>query len=167
MAHFRAWRDYTTDRVNRCDPEQPLQRIRLLWLHIGPCVESDLISHLESDLGAAIVFEEHNTFWWDELDEDRPLRSLAAKILTHPSNGPVERRLSLILDLVAQYECDGVAHFSHWGCRQSAGAGRVIRDRLRLEGIPLLDLDGDCLDPTNAPTGPLRTRIEAFVETLL
>jgi benzoyl-CoA reductase/2-hydroxyglutaryl-CoA dehydratase subunit BcrC/BadD/HgdB len=166
VAHFQAWRDYTADRVNRRDPEQPNQRIRLLWLHVGPHVESGLISHLENDLGAAVVFDEHNTFWWDELDEDRPLRSLAAKILTHPSNGPVERRLSLILDLIARYECDGVVHFSHWGCRQSAGAARVIRDQLRREGLPMLDLDGDCLDSTNTPTGPLRTRIEAFVETL-
>lgn len=167
VAHFRAWRDYTADRVNRRDPEQPHQRIRLLWLHIGPHVDSDLIAHLENDLGAAIVFEEHDTFWWDELDEDRPLRSLAAKLLMHPSNGPVERRLSLILDLVGQCECDCVVHFSHWGCRQSAGAVRVIRDRLRREGIPMLDLDGDSLDPTNTLTGPLRTRVEAFVETLM
>jgi benzoyl-CoA reductase/2-hydroxyglutaryl-CoA dehydratase subunit BcrC/BadD/HgdB len=167
VTHFRAWRDYTANRVNRRDPEQPHQRIRLLWLHIGPHVESGLVSHLEYDLGTAIVFEEHDTFWWDELDETRPLRSLAAKILMHPSNGPVERRLSLILDSVAQYECDGVVHFLHWGCRQSAGAVRVIRDHLRREGIPLLDVDGDCLDPTNSPAGPLRTCVEAFVETLL
>lgn len=167
VAHFRAWRDYTADRVERQEPEQPNQRIRLLWLHIGPCVESGIIAHLENDLGAAIVFEEHNTFWWEELDETQPLRSLAAKILTHPSNGPIERRLSLVLDNVSRYECDGVVHFSQWGCRQSAGAVNVIRDRLRREGIPMLDLNGDCLDPSNTPSGPLRTRIEAFVEMLL
>jgi benzoyl-CoA reductase/2-hydroxyglutaryl-CoA dehydratase subunit BcrC/BadD/HgdB len=84
-----------------------------------------------------------------------------------PSNGPIARRLQGILDGVARYGCDGVIHHSHWGCRQSAGAVRVIRDRLRREGIPLLDLDGDCLDPTNVQPGPLRTRMEAFIETLV
>ena len=167
VAHFRAWRDYTAGRVGRHGPEQPGQRIRLFWLHLRPYAESGLIAHLEDDLGAAIAFEEHNTIWWEPLDETRPLRSLAAKILNHPSNGPVERRLKMILDGVARYECDGVVHFSHWGCRQAAGAVRVIRDRLRSEGIPILELDGDCIDPANLQTGPLRTRIEAFIEMLV
>ena len=167
VAHFRAWRDYAAQRVRRCEPEQSNQKIRLFWLHLRPYAESDLITHLEDDLGAAIAFEEHNTIWWDALDEDQPLRALAAKMLGHPSNGPVERRLKMILDGVARYECDGVVHFSHWGCRQAAGGVRVIRDRLRREGIPLLELDGDCIDPTNLQTGPLRTRIEAFIETLV
>ncbi len=167
VAYFRAWRDHVAARVARGDPEQAAQKVRLLWLHIGPYSDSGLVSHLENDLGAAIVFEEHSTIWWQELDEARPLRSLAAKILTHPGNGSVETRLALILENVARFKCDGVIHFNHWGCRQSAGALRVIRDRLRREGIPMLDLDGDCLDPTNMQAGPLRTRIEAFVETLL
>ncbi len=167
VKHFRAWRDYTAGRVRRGEPEQPNQKIRLFWLHLRPFAENGLIAHLEDDLGAVIAFEEHNTIWWDALDETRPLRALAAKILSHPSNGPVERRLKMILDSVARYGCEGVVHFSHWGCRQAAGAIRVIRDRLRSEGIPLLELDGDCIDPTNLQTGPLRTRVEAFVETLV
>lgn len=73
----------------------------------------------------------------------------------------------MILDGVARYECDGVVHFSHWGCRQASGTLRVIRDRLRREGISMLELDGDCIDPTNLQAGPLRTRIEAFIETLV
>jgi benzoyl-CoA reductase/2-hydroxyglutaryl-CoA dehydratase subunit BcrC/BadD/HgdB len=167
VAHFRAWRDYTAARVEHRDPEQPKQKIRLFWLHLRPYAESGLIEHLENDLGAVIAFEEHNTIWWDELDEERPLRALAAKILGHPSNGSIERRLAMILEGVRRYECDGVVHFSHWGCRQASGATRVIRDRLRREGIPMLELDGDCIDPANLQSGPLRTRIEAFVETLV
>ena len=167
VAHFRAWRDYTAERVQRRDPEQPNQKVRLFWLHLRPFAESGLIEHLENDLGAVIAFEEHNTIWWDELDEARPLRALAAKILSHPSNGSIGRRLAMILDGVKRYECEGVVHFSHWGCRQASGATRVIRDRLRREDIPMLELDGDCIDPANLQVGPLRTRIEAFVETLL
>lgn len=167
VAHFRAWRDYTAARVERGDPEQPKQKLRLLWLHLRPYAESGLIEHLENDLGAVIAFEEYNHIWWDELDEGRPLRALAAKILGHPSNGSIERRLAMILDNVRRYECDGVVHFSHWGCRQATGATRVIRDRLRREGIPMLELDGDCIDPANVQSGPLHTRIEAFVETLV
>lgn len=31
----------------------------------------------------------------------------------------------------------------------------------------MLELDGDCIDPANLQSGPLRTRIEAFVEILV
>jgi benzoyl-CoA reductase/2-hydroxyglutaryl-CoA dehydratase subunit BcrC/BadD/HgdB len=167
VKHFRALRNYAAERVRSGKPEQSNQKIRLFWLHLRPYADNSLFEHLEDDLGAAIAFEEHNTIWWDALDEGRPLRAIAAKILGHPSNGPIERRLKMILDGVARYECDGVVHFSHWGCRQASGAVGVIRDRLRREGIPMLELDGDCIDPTNLQMGPLRTRLEAFVETLV
>ena len=68
---------------------------------------------------------------------------------------------------VGRYDCAGAVQFSHWGCRQTSGALRVVRDRLRREGIPLLVLDGDCVDPVNLQLGPLRTRVEAFVEMLV
>lgn len=98
VARFRVWRDHTAARVERRDPEQSNQKIRLFWLHLRPYAESGLIEHLENDLGAVIAFEEHNTIWWDELDETRPLRALAAKILGHTSNGSIERWLAMILD---------------------------------------------------------------------
>ena len=88
-------------------------------------------------------------------------------MLANFQNGAVERRLDRTLGHIARYDCAGAIHFSHWGCRQSSGALRPLRDRLRREGIPLLVLDGDCIDPVNLQLGPLRTRVEAFVEMLV
>jgi benzoyl-CoA reductase/2-hydroxyglutaryl-CoA dehydratase subunit BcrC/BadD/HgdB len=118
-------------------------------------------------LGAAIAFEETSFVWWDTLDEEQPLRSLARKMLANYYNGPVERRVDMALRHITRYQCVGAVHFSHWGCRQSSGALHVLRGRLRREGVPLLVLDGDCVDPTNLQMGPLRTRVEAFVEMLV
>jgi benzoyl-CoA reductase/2-hydroxyglutaryl-CoA dehydratase subunit BcrC/BadD/HgdB len=42
----------------------------------------------------------------------------------------------------------------------------VLRDALREEGIPLLQMDGDCIDETNLQMGPLRTRVQGFLEML-
>jgi benzoyl-CoA reductase/2-hydroxyglutaryl-CoA dehydratase subunit BcrC/BadD/HgdB len=167
VAHYRALRDYVLERVQRAEPEQENQKVRLYWMHLRPNFPTDFLSLLEDDLGAVIAFEESSTVWWDELDEEQPLRSLARKMLANPLNGPVERRVDLTLRHTARYQCVGAVHFSHWGCRQSSGALRNVRDRLRKEGIPLLVLDGDCVDPVNLPLGPLRTRVEAFVEMLL
>jgi benzoyl-CoA reductase/2-hydroxyglutaryl-CoA dehydratase subunit BcrC/BadD/HgdB len=167
VAFYRALRDYTQERIGRAEPEQANQKVRLYWMHLGPNYETDFISHLEDDLGAVIAFGEAGTLWWDELDEEAPLRSLAVKILSNPLNGTVERRMDMALSHIARYDCAGAVHFSHWGCRQTSGALRVVRDRLRREGIPLLVLDGDCVDPVNLQLGPLRTRVEACVEMLV
>jgi benzoyl-CoA reductase/2-hydroxyglutaryl-CoA dehydratase subunit BcrC/BadD/HgdB len=67
---------------------------------------------------------------------------------------------------VREFEVQGVVQFHHWGCRQSTGALRVLRDALRQEGIPLLQMDGDCIDETNLQMGPLRTRVQGFLEML-
>ena len=166
VAYYGALRDYIQERIGRAEPEQANQKVRLYWMHLGPNYETDFIPHLEDDLGAVIAFAEAGTLWWEKLDEEEPLRSLARKMLSNPLNGTVERRVDLALRHIARYDCAGAVHFSHWGCRQTSGALRNVRDRLRREGIPLLVLDGDCVDPVNLQLGPLRTRVEAFVEML-
>jgi len=49
-------------------------------------------------------------------------------------------------------------HFSHWGCRQSTDALRVVAEALQAEGVPLLVLDGDCVDARSYSDGQYRTR---------
>ncbi|MCS7261393.1 MAG: 2-hydroxyacyl-CoA dehydratase family protein, partial [Anaerolineae bacterium] len=166
VRYYRALRDYTARRIADRQPEQAHQRVRLYWMHLMPYFESALLSILEDELGGVIAWEEISTLWWEELDERTPLRSLARKMVSLFFNGPIQRRAEMALRLIRRYHCQGAIHFSHWGCRQSAGALYVLRAQLRREGVPLLILDGDCVDPSNLPLGPLRTRIEAFMEML-
>jgi benzoyl-CoA reductase/2-hydroxyglutaryl-CoA dehydratase subunit BcrC/BadD/HgdB len=167
VAYYQALRDYTHERAQRAEPEQANQKARLYWMHLRPYFLTDFLYHLEDNLGAVVAFEEASTVWWDALDEEEPVRSLARKVLSNPMNGPVERRVAMTLQHVARYQCRGAIHFSHWGCRQSSGALHIVRTRLRKEGVPLLVLDGDCVDPANLQMGPLRTRVEAFIEMLV
>ena len=163
---YRALRDYTQDLVLRGTGEQEHQRYRLYWMHLKPYFRTGLVSWLEDELGAVIVFEEGSNVWWEPLDESRPLRAIADKILSVYYNGPIERRLQTTLNCVRQFSVQGVIQFHHWGCRQSTGALRVIRDALRREGVPFLQMDGDCIDETNLQMGPLRTRVQGFLEML-
>jgi len=164
VTYYQALLDYAKSRL--ANPEQPTQKTRLYWMHLMPYFQSELLAHLEDDLGAAIVAEEISHVWWDELDEVQPLRALARKMLGLYFNGPIERRVNQAVTQIARYRCRGAVHFSHWGCRQSAGALHVVRAQLRKIGVPLLVLDGDCIDPENLQLGPLRTRVDAFMEML-
>jgi benzoyl-CoA reductase/2-hydroxyglutaryl-CoA dehydratase subunit BcrC/BadD/HgdB len=165
--YYRALCDYIRERVATQTPEQLRQNVRLYWMHLRPYFGTELMAHLEDDLGAVIAFEEMSSIWWERLDEQQPFRALARKMLANFCVGLVERRIEKALAHIARYECDGAVHFSHWGCRQSTGALRVICDRFKREGIPFLQIDGDCIDSSNLQMGPLRTRVEAFVETLV
>ncbi len=163
---YRALRDYTQDLVSQGRGEQTNQKYRLYWMHLKPYFRADLMSWLEDELGAVIAFEEASNVWWEPLDETHPVRAIAKKILSVYYNGPLERRLQTTLQCVDEFGVQGVVQFHHWGCRQSTGALRVMRDVLRSKGIPFLQLDGDCIDETNLQLGPLRTRIQGFLEML-
>jgi len=145
-------------------PEKP-PRYRLLWLHLKPFYRNDLLNYLE-EKGARIIFEEFNHVYWGAMDKNKPLESIAERMLSHFIYGDITHRLQVIRELAEKYEVDGVIHFSHWGCHQNSGSLRIMRDFLRKEGLPFLSLDGDCIDDRNYAAGQLQTRLDGFLEML-
>jgi benzoyl-CoA reductase/2-hydroxyglutaryl-CoA dehydratase subunit BcrC/BadD/HgdB len=139
---------------------------RLLWLHLRPYYSNTIMNMFEEEFESVIVAEETNTPVDVYLDSSRPWESIARKLLNQIWSGSIENRLRNIENLLESHAVDGVVHFSHWGCRQSNGAVRMIRDTVAHYGVPFLELDGDCVDPRNYAEGQYRTRIEAFLEIL-
>jgi len=139
---------------------------RILWLHLKPFFPSTLMRYLERELKAVVVAEEINSVYWDELDMNDPWTSLARKLLSNYWVGNIEKRLKYIRKTIEEYRIDGVIHFSHWGCRQSNGGVRLIKDTVQEYGIPFLNLDGDCVDPRNYSEGQYVTRLEGFMEIM-
>lgn len=136
----------------------------LLWLHLRPYFSREVFDFIEGR--AKIVGEEMLRLYWPSLDPDRPYRSLARKVLSHPGLGPIENRVDTIMQMIEDYDVDGVIHFSHWGCRQSAGGTYQLQSYLQEAGVPFLDLEGDCVDPGGFSSGQIRTRLESFLEML-
>lgn len=148
---------------------------RILWVHILPFYQPTLIRYFNDNPGYQILC---NDFSFDYPAEDEyppdvlawagddPIRAVAARMVLNIYNGPFERKLSRILKYVELLRPDAVIHFNHWGCRQSAGGSSLISGAMRERGIPCLVLDGDGIDKRNCPDGQIRTRLEAFLETL-
>ncbi|MFX1418140.1 MAG: 2-hydroxyacyl-CoA dehydratase subunit D [Promethearchaeota archaeon] len=162
----KSYRDEFQYRIENNQFGLPEEKYRLLWIQNRIQFKTDLIETLEANYGANIVIDELNHIWWDILDEDDPLRSLAHRMITHPLVGPAERRLKILKQLAKDYKVDGAVNPAHWGCRQSAGARVLFKDALQQVGVPLIHLDVDCVDERNYTQGQVLTRLEAFMEML-
>lgn len=138
---------------------------KLLWMHLKPYYRNDIFNILEEN-NCRVVCEEITDVFWKEMDVQKPFDSLADKMLSNPLRGNGQNRINAILSMAEKYEIDAAILFSHWGCRQSNGLARILKDSLADKKIPLLILDGDCVDKNNCPSGQLKTRIEGFAEII-
>ena len=76
---------------------------------------------------------------------------------------PNDARIDDILRLAREYQADGVIHFSLSFCQPYNLEAMRVQRALQEAGVPVLVIDGDY---TQEQAGQLKTRIEAFVETL-
>ena len=142
------------------------EQIRLMWLQNRIQFKNPLESLLEEEHNAAIVIDELNDIAWDPIDVDDPYPGIAKRILSIPLVGTVERRVQAIQRLAKQYQIHGAINPCHWGCRQGTGARGLVERGLGDIGVPVINLEVDCIDPRSFAEGQLRTRLEAFLEML-
>ncbi len=143
------------------------ERLRLLWIQNRIQFKNPLEQWIEDEFDAAVVVDELNDVTWDPFDPQDPYPGLAARLLSYPLNGPMERRIEHLLRLARDYRVDGVLAPCHWGCRQGTGARGLMADALKQIGVGFLALEVDCVDPRQFSEGQLRTRLQAFFEMLL
>jgi benzoyl-CoA reductase/2-hydroxyglutaryl-CoA dehydratase subunit BcrC/BadD/HgdB len=103
---------------------------------------------------------------WDPIDPDDPWEGLARRILSVPLRGSVEGRALRLVHLARTYRVDGAINPCNWGCRQGTGARGLIEESLKKAGVPVLNLEVDCVDQRSFAEGQLRTRLGAFLEML-
>ncbi len=139
--------------------------VRILWMHLKPYYNNDIFETIEQS-GCRVVFEEINNVYWPRLDPAKPFESMAKKVLSHPLSGKIDNRIKALSQMASDYNIDGAVLFSHWGCRQSNAGARIIKDSLGKMGIPVLVLDGDCVDRSNSSAGQIKTRLQGYIEIL-
>jgi benzoyl-CoA reductase/2-hydroxyglutaryl-CoA dehydratase subunit BcrC/BadD/HgdB len=162
----QAYKDEFADRMENGIQGVPAEKLRLLWIQNRIQFSNPLVDLLEKEYRANVVSDELNDIYWDPIDPDDPYRSLARRAIAIPLNGNIQGRIKHLRKLARAYRLDGAINPCHWGCRQGTGARGLISEGLREIGVPVLNLEVDCLDQRNFAEGQLRTRIEAFVEML-
>ena len=122
---------------------------------------------IELTCNAPVVFEEVNFVGWRELDPEEPYRSLARKLLTVGFLDP-ELRAAEIRNYGREARITGFLLYNHMFGRCSMADScfaKRLRGELQTVGVPLLTLDGDCLDETIDPCST-DTKVRAFIEAL-
>ncbi len=140
---------------------------RLLWLHLPPFYDSRILDFIEETCNAPIAFEEVNFVDWDPLNPDDPYRSLARKLLTVGFLDP-KLRVKYIREHTSKAKFNGCVLYSHGFGRCSMADScftKHLREELQEVGLPLLLLDGDCVDPTIDPCSTL-TKVSSYIESL-
>ena len=140
---------------------------RLLWLHLPPFYDTRHLDFIEDTCNAPIVFEETNFVGWHEMDPKEPLRSLADKLLTTGFLDP-SLRIDYVKRSISAAKFSGCVLYTH-GFGRCSLADRAfskhLRSALEEENVPLLILEGDCMDASIDPCSTV-TKIAAFVEAL-
>lgn len=146
-------------------------RILLTGCPIGSGGAEKVLKALE-DAGASVVAMENCTGYKGldvMVDEDintDPLLALAEKYLSTPCSCMTnnEGRLDVIKRLSEEYHVDGVVDLTYQACHtyavESFTVKKYVQDELNL---PFMQIETDYSD---SDTGQIKTRIEAFLETL-
>lgn len=133
---------------------------------------ADKVLRALEDAGASVVALENCTGYkgLDVLvDEDinkDPLLALAEKYLSTPCSCMTNNngRLDLIRRLAEEYEVDGVVDLTYQACHTYAIESSTVKKYVQNElNLPFMQIETDYSD---SDTGQIKTRVEAFLETL-
>ena len=142
------------------------EKIRLLWIQNRIQFRNPVIAMMEEQFHAFVVADELNDITWEPINVESPFESMAARSISIPLNGPVDSRIAHIVKLCRDYRVHGAINPCNWGCRQGTGARGLIEESLKEIGVPVMNLDVDCVDSRAFAEGQIRTRLEAFMEMI-
>jgi len=166
VAVARAYRDELSRKVAAGVAGVPGERMRLMWLQNRIQFKTPLEEVLEKEHKAAVVVDELNDLNWEPIDPDDPFTGYARNSISFPLCLSVKQRAAHLVELAHRYQVHGAINPCHWGCRQGTGTRGLIERELEREGVPVLNLEVDCVDSRNFSPGQLNTRMEAFLEML-
>lgn len=154
------------ERVDRGICSLDEERHRILWRHLRPYYTNAVFEYLEMVHKAAVVFEEANCIYWEKMDPQEPFRNIAKKILSNGAFGQFQRWLNYTVNFVDDYNIDGIVEFAHWGCRYLTSNTQILKEIMQEKYIPVLVVEGDCIDRRDYSDAQIKTRIDAFIEIL-
>jgi benzoyl-CoA reductase subunit C len=151
---------------NRLQQRDPGARLML----IGSEDDDMLFLDMVEERGSTIVCDDHCTgsrYFWDEVEpNDNPILAIAKRYVERtpcPSKDwPERKRFERILKFAKEYKVDGAIIVQQKFCDPHEMDKVALLDMLAQNDIKTLCLEFD----VTVPMGPMRIRVDAFLETL-
>ena len=156
--------------IEECFPRQASAKSGPRLMVVGGCLADDTLFKVAEDAGATVVVDDLNTglrsFWWLVDESLPPLKALAKwtlEVLATP-RAQVDKRFEHISKLIKEFRVDGVVFAINRYCIEEKFDLPWLSERIREDlGIPTTYVELEYL----ADVAPIRTRVEAFVESLV
>lgn len=121
--------------------------------------------------GAVVTYEPYTWSFAPRKTLDLPmedsLREVARIIMNLPYSYNLDARIKYFVENVREYKLDGVILHENMSCRPSSTGMTDLKEEIQKQtGVPVLILQCDMNDPRAFSEGPMKTRIESFVELM-
>ena len=145
----------------------PNERFRLYWENLPIWFKfRDHFDFLAAH-DAVILTSLYTHAWSYDFDVSNPLRTLAENYTSVFSNVELEERAERAVALFRQYSLNGNIMFMNRSCKAVTFGVLELKDMITKEtGIPALVFESDMGDPRFYSEVQIRTRLEAYLETL-
>lgn len=145
----------------------PKGRVRMLVS--GPFIQDISVLQTIENSGGTIVADDlclGSRYFWDQVDVNTdPLKAIAKRYLSRvkcPCRHPPKDRLDHIMKMIKEFKVEGVIFVLQKFCDTHFFDYPFIKERLKENGVPVLLIEVAHL----TPMGPVKTRVEAFIEML-
>lgn len=164
---YRHLKAEVEERVKNGVGAIPEEKYRLLWDNIAIWHHLYRFYNYFVDYGACFVVDSYTGAWSQEIPTGDLMAGAATAYATILLNMSLEHRAAQMARLIAEYHVDGFVMHSNRSCKPySLGQYAIKRVVTERTGVPGLIIESDMCDPRTFAAEPVKTRIQAFMETL-
>ncbi len=165
---YREMKSELRERVAAGVSAVPREKFRLLWDNIPVWYKMRELSELFASYGACLVADTYTNAWvFEGIETADPLEGLSRAYNYVYINMSIDLMVEKILDLVKRFSVDGLIIHSNRSCKPySLGQYDMQKMVQEKTGLPGLILEADMTDARLYSEAQVRTRVEAFMETL-
>ncbi len=165
---YRDMKAELQERISRGISAVPRERFRLLWDNIPIWYKMRELSDLFASYGACLVADTYTSAWvFEGIETQDPLEGLSRAYTAVYLNISIDLMIEKILGLMKRFAVDGLIIHSNRSCKPySLGQYDIQRIILEKTGTPSLVLEADMTDARVYSDAQVKTRVEAFMETL-
>jgi len=165
---YREMRAELKERISRGISAVPEEKFRLLWDNIPIWYKMRELSELFASYGACLVADTYTHAWvFAGMNTKDPLEGLSQAYTMVYLNISIDLMVERILDLLMRFAADGLIIHSNRSCKPySLGQYDIQRLIYERSAIPSLIIEADMTDARAYSEAQIKTRIEAFMETL-